>query len=314
MWKKFVQDYLTFSKKERFAVLLLIGIFMVITILPHILPTSRERPSIEEHKQLLQEFKQLTDLSSESDGKHVQSEEKGLASGTSLSSEMFYFDPNFISVEQWIQFGVGKKTAESIRKYLSKGGKFRTPEDILRIYTLDKSLAKKLIPYIRIPEKEESHRLFSNTSTHYKDAGNPGEAFHAKEYRELDINASDTTDFKTFPGIGRKLSNRIIQYREALGGFVSIDQIGEVRFLPDTTFQKIRPFLKLNPIEIRKININTADEEELKRHPYFNFATARAIINYRQQHGPFNDISDIQSIHLISEERFKKVNSYLTVK
>ncbi len=127
MWKKFVQDYLTFSKKERFAVLLLIGIFMVITILPHILPTSRERPSIEEHKQLLQEFKQLTDLSSESDGKHVQSEEQGLASGTSLSSEMFYFDPNFISVEQWIQFGVGKKTAESIRKYLSKGGKFEHP-------------------------------------------------------------------------------------------------------------------------------------------------------------------------------------------
>ncbi|NJL77073.1 MAG: helix-hairpin-helix domain-containing protein, partial [Saprospiraceae bacterium] len=37
-------------------------------------------------------------------------------------------------------------------------------------------------------------------------------------------------------------ANRIVKFREALGGFASVEQVAETYQLPDSTFQKIKPF------------------------------------------------------------------------
>ncbi|HEY4876127.1 MAG TPA: helix-hairpin-helix domain-containing protein [Puia sp.] len=60
-----------------------------------------------------------------------------------------------------------------------------------------------------------------------------------KTYSTIDINAADTSAFSTLPGIGSKLSNRIITFRERLGGFYSTNQVAEIYGLSDSTFLKI---------------------------------------------------------------------------
>ena len=67
--------------------------------------------------------------------------------------------------------------------------------------------------------------------------------YTAKAIQPVDINLADTSDFINLPGIGSKLSQRIIAFRNKLGGFYSIDQVGETYLLPDSTFQKIKPGL-----------------------------------------------------------------------
>jgi competence ComEA-like helix-hairpin-helix protein len=90
-----------------------------------------------------------------------------------------------------------------------------------------------------------------------------------------------------------------------------VEQIGETYGLPDSTFQKIKPFLNAGAAEIKKININTATKDELKAHPYIRWNLANAIVEYRNQHGTFNSVDDLKNIALIDEEVMAKIAPYL---
>jgi competence ComEA-like helix-hairpin-helix protein len=124
---------------------------------------------------------------------------------------------------------------------------------------------------------------------------------------------ADTTAFIALPGIGSKLASRIISFRDKLGGFYSVEQVGEVYGLQDSTFQKIRKWLKLENASVKKININTATAEELKSHPYIRWNLAKLIIAYRNEHGAFGKTGDLKNITEVTEEVFEKMNHYLTV-
>jgi DNA uptake protein ComE-like DNA-binding protein len=140
----------------------------------------------------------------------------------------------------------------------------------------------------------------------------PASRFYKPRLSPIDINLADTTAFIALPGIGSRLADRIIRFREKLGGFHSIDQISEVYGLADTVFQQIRPLLQKPPFAIKRININTAGLNELKAHPYIRYAIANSIVRYRDQHGAYTDLEDLKKIMLITEEIYNRIFPYLT--
>jgi competence ComEA-like helix-hairpin-helix protein len=71
--------------------------------------------------------------------------------------------------------------------------------------------------------------------------------------------------------------------------------------------------LQCAPVIIQKININTADINRLKQHPYIRWNVANAIVQYRQQHGAFHSPEDLQQIVLITPELYQKMAAYVTV-
>jgi DNA uptake protein ComE-like DNA-binding protein len=166
-----------------------------------------------------------------------------------------------------------------------------------------------LLPYIQF-KNADTVADYKKTETHFvsKPSFKKG-----KTYSTIDINAADTTVFSTLPGIGSKLSNRIITFREKLGGFYSTSQGAEIYGLPDSTFLKIKPYLITGDISIKKININTADANLLKQHPYIKWNLANAIVQYRQQHDDFKTIDELQNIALITPEVFAKISPYLEI-
>jgi len=214
---------------------------------------------------------------------------------------LFDFDPNLISIENWEYLGVSKKTALTIQKYISKGGKFREPQDLKKIWGIPESLAYQLMPYVKIKEEKKSL------------ANSP---FQQNQKQKLsaeliDINQADSSALEKLPGIGPKLSQRIISYREKLGGFYSIEQLHEVWGLQDSVLEKINNKIEIQSKGLRKININLADLNQLKSHPYIGYKTASAILNYRNQHGMFQNIEEIQKIVLIDEKIYSKIVHYL---
>lgn len=315
MWKKVAKDYFTFSKKDRIAISILITLFGSTILLPRIFPSAM-RSEKANSEELIQQFRELSSMTEDS-SVFPNKERKSSTYHPEkiVTGKLFHFDPNTISVEDWIQLGVGEKTAATIQKYISKGGKFKEPKDLLKIYTLRKEVAERLIPYVRIPKQQETG--FNNNQENFKKETYPAgykDFTFKKVYQVVEINSADTSLFKTFPGIGSRLASRIVRRREALGGFVSVDQIAETKYLHDTVFQKIRPFLKLENPGIKKLNINSATLEELLKHPYFEPVSANAIIQYRSQHGAFTSINDLQRLHAISEDFLKKIEPYLAVK
>ncbi|MEO5563833.1 MAG: helix-hairpin-helix domain-containing protein [Chitinophagaceae bacterium] len=219
---------------------------------------------------------------------------------------LFDFDPNTLSVEGWKELGLRENTIRIIQNYLSKGGHFRKPEDLQRVYGLHADEYERLLPFIKI---EAASPAQNNSYT--AEPGPPRtKGFHLSAF---EINEADTSAFIALPGIGSKLAMRIVSFREKLGGFYSIDQVGEVYGLADSVFQKIKSYLKCDEGLIQKININTATVDQLKVHPYIKYAIANSIIAYRNEHGLFLKIEDIKRVMVITDEVYEKIRLYLSV-
>ncbi|MBI3137833.1 MAG: helix-hairpin-helix domain-containing protein, partial [Sphingobacteriales bacterium] len=63
---------------------------------------------------------------------------------------LFIFDPNTITPEGWQQLGLREKTIKTILNFVSKGGRFRKPIDLKRIYGLFPDEYERLAPFIHI--------------------------------------------------------------------------------------------------------------------------------------------------------------------
>ena len=61
------------------------------------------------------------------------------------------------------------------------------------------------------------------------------------------------------------------------------------------------------------ININTATQTELETLPGIGPVTAEAIIQYRQENGPFSEIQGIQAVSGIGPVTFEKIREFITV-
>jgi DNA uptake protein ComE-like DNA-binding protein len=154
----------------------------------------------------------------------------------------------------------------------------------------------------------ENKRVYDNSKPGY-----PVTTSVPYKPKVIEINEADTSAFISLPGIGSKLAMRIVNFRDKLGGFYSVNQVAETYGVPDSTFQKIKPRLDCNIGAVKKININEADINQLKSHPYIKYALANVILNYRKQHGYFKSIDDIRQIDAITEEVFRKIAPYLVV-
>lgn len=56
----------------------------------------------------------------------------------------------------------------------------------------------------------------------------------------LDINMATAQDFEALPGIGPKLAQKIVETRERLGGFKTIDDLKKVKGIGDKKIRRIR--------------------------------------------------------------------------
>src|SRR5205085_1585382 len=148
-----------------------------------------------------------------------------------IAGELFPFDPNTLDAAGWEKLGIRARTIQTIQNFIAKGYEFRKPDDIRRIYGLEKAEADRLVPYVRISQKEAAVTVFEKRP-------NPTAKteFERHAFKIIDINAADTTEFISLPGIGSKLATRIVRFRERLGGFSTVDQLGETYGIPDSTF------------------------------------------------------------------------------
>jgi competence protein ComEA len=314
MWKRFIKDYFNFSKKERIAVLLLLTAIILVVLLPYLwLRNQRAAISTEEVAILKKQVAQLIYDSPNADYNNRQTESNyahraSYPLSSAKKATLFYFDPNQLSVDEWKRLGIRDKTIATIQKYRSKGGRFRKAEDLARIYGLQKNEYERLRPYIQIQtvgDGFEKTGLKTPTPFSRRNTSSP--------LSVVNINTADTSAFIALPGIGSKLAGRIINFREKLGGFYSIDQVMEIYGLADSTFQKIKPALQCVPFSVRTINVNTDDVNTLKQHPYIKWLLANAIVQYRQQHGPYQSLDDLLQITIMKPELWQKLKPYLVV-
>lgn len=235
--------------------------------------------------------------------------------------ELFNFDPNKLSVSGWEKLGLEDKVIHTIENYVSKGGKFRYPDDLRRIYGLHKEEADRLIPYVQIENRKKNYvgnskeDFLLNNNTRTSTSGKKYLFSNRKKadsvsFRVTDLNMADTSTLIALPGIGAKLAKRIIDFRNHAGGFHSIDQLDDIYGLEDSVIHKLKRYLKVSG-EVKKILINKVSMDSLAIHPYISKSQAKSIIQFRQMHGTFDDMDKLKMIHNIDLATLEKIQPYL---
>ena len=64
---------------------------------------------------------------------------------------------------------------------------------------------------------------------------------------------------------------------------------------------------------IAAVNLNTATKDELVALPGIGPAKAQAIVDYRNQHGPFRSVDEVRKVKGIGEKLFNQIKPELSV-
>ncbi|MFD1769046.1 helix-hairpin-helix domain-containing protein [Sphingobacterium suaedae] len=216
-------------------------------------------------------------------------------------SKIFPFNPNNLPKEIWRELGFSDRQIQVIKNYEAKGGRFRSANDLAKIYSISTQDMERLKPYLRF-EAGSSKANFKTKET---------EAPLVKTINRLEINKADSAELENLKGIGPILASRIVKFRSRLGGFHHVNQIQEVYGVSDELFAALKGNFVDTENEVKKMNINTLTEEELASHPYISKKIARILVRYREQHGGFRSIADLRLIYALDVEFLHKIEPYL---
>jgi competence protein ComEA len=220
------------------------------------------------------------------------------------------FNPNVLSREQWLALGLSSFATANILKYRDQAGGFRYKEQLGRIYGLPPELYRELLPFIDLPTRRQSLPVTPGIRT--RRAYPPRRPGASEPLNAFDINTADTIQLKKINGIGSKLSLRIIRFRDKLGGFAHKGQLLEVYGLSPQVVDSLHKYVFIQEgFKPQQLALNTAPLQELQAHPYLGYQTARLILAYRTQHGPFQNLEELTRIRQISESQLEKMRPYL---
>ena len=312
MWK----DFFYYSKSERRSILVLVGIGILLLFSGTWIQLSERKTapvvdSLSVDSFCVREYQRRTSY----DSLQWQHSRR-----TRVKPVLADFDPNTADSAALSRLGLPAFIARRIVNYRTKGGVFRTPEDLERIYGLSHEQYETLRPYIVIDQQrleaqstgtsiparqKEYHQSASKDSIHYQ--------LYTSSYQKypegtvIDLNAADTSQLKRIPGIGSGLARMIVAYRNRLGGYASVSQLHEVARI-DTT---VNHWFKIDSCIFRPLRINHARLDQLRNHPYMNFYKAKVILEYRRKRGKIKGLSQLSMFQEFTEKDLQKLKPYL---
>ena len=225
------------------------------------------------------------------------------------------FDPNTADSSTLVHLGFKPWQAKNLLKYRAKGGRYRKPEDLKRLYGMTDSMYQILQPYIQIVRTEvDSLRMDSmgrdslwRDTTRYDSMP---KWQHVKKDTILNLRTADTTELKMIRGVGSYRAKQIVRYRDALGGFVRVEQLREVEGMESVADSVMKHFV-LDSANVKQLNVNSMGVRQLSRHPYLRFEDAKAIYELRRRKIKLDSIEQLYELETLSEETIKKVAPYL---
>ncbi|TAL59829.1 MAG: hypothetical protein EPN85_08585 [Bacteroidetes bacterium] len=303
-FKNFLREYFTFNRRERNGVFILLAVILAVILYLSFSDffSSRKKTDFSKFEKEVAQFEAEQNQSVDSVLSEAKNNFKSPDSTDSNNSERFLFNPNTLPEDDWKRLGLSDKQIKVIKSYESKGGKFKSKEDVKKMYCISPKLFASFEQYIQIPA-DTYRKVTKAPLSLWKGAGGG----------TVELNSADTTDIISLKGIGPSFAKRIIKYREILGGFIKKEQLLEVYGLDKEKYNLFSSAVIVDDSKVKKININTVTFEELKKHPYIKYNIANLIINYRKQHGNYVSVEDIKQLDLVNDELFAKIASYLTV-
>lgn len=278
-----MKTYLSFTRSQRAGLLILFAAIVGLQV---------AIVSIEFSPDEIQEDQSWTSLQKEIDSLK--------AARLTFKPRIYPFNPNFITDYRGHVLGLSVEQIDRLHAFRKDGKFVNSAKEFQQVTGISDSLLAALQPYFKFPD-------WVQKKTKAKD-------FYVKPatVKRLDINLATKQELMAVYGIGDKLSDRILETRAKLGGFVSMEQMRDVWGLSDEVIAKLdERFEILAPVTPPKLNVNQASVAELAKFPYFRYALARKIVTARSMNGDFKSVEDISKVEGFPVEKKEIIAVYL---
>ena len=315
---KLFRDFFFYTRNQRRGILLLVAAIVAVwTVNWWLRPAERSFPQTDAAymDSLMADYKDF--LASVKYQDSIQEQRFKSQDKPANRPELRPFDPNEADSAQLRRIGLPGWMARNVVRYRQKGGVFRKPEDFRRIYGMTDERFEMLRPYIRIARRDTAttpataDKIQPDTTSKDSTRKPAIPLFqHVRKYPAgtiIELNQADTTELKKIPGVGSVIARMIVKYRTRLGGYYSVSQLKDIRLRADL----LEPWFSVDTTAIRRINLNKGGTAFLRRHPYINFYQARAIVEWRKEHGPLKDLTPFEQHPDFTKENLERLGHYV---
>jgi DNA uptake protein ComE-like DNA-binding protein len=315
---KLFRDFFFYTRNQRRGILLLVAAIVAVwTVNWWLRPAERSFPQTDAAymDSLMADYKDF--LASVKYQDSIQEQRFKSQDKPANRPELRPFDPNEADSALLCRIGLPGWMARNVVRYRQKGGVFRKPEDFRRIYGMTDERFETLRPYIRIARRDTAttpaiaDKIQPDTTSKDSTRKPAIPLFqHVRKYPAgtiIELNQADTTELKKIPGVGSVIARMIVKYRTRLGGYYSVSQLKDIRLRADL----LEPWFSVDTTAIRRINLNRGGTASLRRHPYINFYQARAIVEWRKEHGPLKDLTPFEQHPDFTKEDLERLGHYV---
>lgn len=130
--------------------------------------------------------------------------------------------------------------------------------------------------------------------------------------QSLNINTADSASLVAIDGIGAYSAQKILAYRQALGGFVSLKQLSEIKSLRAENLEQLIQVALIDSTKVRKIDINRASIKTMVAHPYIVYSQAVAIDDWRRERGRIDSLANLSFLEEFTPSDIERLQPYLS--
>lgn len=129
--------------------------------------------------------------------------------------------------------------------------------------------------------------------------------------RIIDLNQTDSVSLLDIYGIGPVLAGRIIRFRDALGGFISKEQLWDVYGVSEEFMPEILESVTVEEPALPWVDVNNFSFKELLAHPYVSYDMAGEITNLRYESNLITSEDDLLNGEISDSILLSKLLPYL---
>lgn len=219
------------------------------------------------------------------------------------------FDPNTVDSLTLVGFGIKAWKVKNFLHYRAAGKVFRSAKDLGDTYGWTEEDVHLLAPYVQVGEAYQQRKEMP----HYekKETRNSKSLNQTKKFQTLtlvDVNEADTTLLRRIPGVGEKISEAIVRYRQQLGGYYSVEQLLEISIVSP---ELLEWFTVSSPAAVQKMNLNQASFQALNSHPYISYEQTKSLLQYIRLYGEVKDEATLLSIGIFTKEELERLRPYV---
>jgi len=274
------------------------GVFVLLIIIIMVVLMPRLLQDLSSNEPLLVTFKEIDSGISEIEKKKYLSVPYYKKKSIKYKSPPTKFDPNKYQEHEWIALGLSPKQAKVVLSFAKRG--IKNNDELKQIFVIDDRLFQlikdsTIYPVYTLKQGVDNKNIYS------------------QKKQPIELNKATEEQLVALPMIGDFLAKKIIERRQQLGGYHSLEQLLEIKFLDVSKLDVIRPFLTIDFNEVKLININTCTVEDLQKHPYISWNVANSIIKMRVYLKKYTNFDQLLESRLISIELLEKITPYLTL-